>query len=962
MRGLSLKSVWALSLAVAAVSFSGAPSALAQDVAARGLDAVGDDPLIQELSRHNLDQLLEYYFQTHDVSVQKQAGVKAMLSIRTLLRSGDKLPSAQRQQIVRQIVAGADTIVPTLQDPRQLQQLAAALITHGMERNANLIEYWGENPRTQAELRPIADLVARVLDLCSQRAREKADKIVAGFGNTPSAQQQQDYSTYDSMAINSHYTRLMSDYYRCLAMDKSDPAREKNALAAIEGLKEYDAPDTTVQPIARLRIGKLLMAAGKYETARTALASIGGSLDSAIQPEPTIAQQYEARYFTAVCDLLAKKADATEAGMRDLAIWEEQNLPADKTLRDGAKASLAMLQYRLEVLKGDLAADAPAKKAQQDKANAVLQQLAKDRPELRGIIFEQLVKAIPEDAPLAGMDTMMLKAIVQQGSSEQLKPEGTAVDSKLIERAIAACREIDKRQSQPGVDAELVDDASIVLPQLLEKLGKNADAARTYLAYVGTSKNAGNRPAAMQNALAAIARLKAADPQSQEVQQLLDLALPLAVSQFGRKDLAMQWGARLQAAGKFAEASAAFRQVPRTDKQSLVARFYELQTMKQGLDAAGPKVDKAAKARQLQDIQKLAQEVRKSAAEARAAASTDADRNRSGLIEANSRLLVARLMRETDPTSAVAQLQGFEESVKDIPGSDDLSAEAMFIRVHALMALGRNTEATQSLLQLLQSKSGDQGAAMIYSLLTKLDADLDIARKAADGERVKSLLEARAALSGPLVDWARSNKQDSIRKATYRYMLYDADTVEQAAMAQSDPAGRVDGLKKALALYDKLLDGDGQKLWREWRQSGGKDVPKAELMYGDVSVLQAKALTLYELGQYKEASSRLGRLLEDRKLGTPRIITIKEGEEVSEDNPRYWEVTYKLYRANVELARDPSTAGREQLMQETKAGLTRLYIREGAGMGGSKWHDEFEKLRAELIPNFKLEAETRPVK
>jgi hypothetical protein len=99
-----------------------------------------------------------------------------------------------------------------------------------------------------------------------------------------------------------------------------------------------------------------------------------------------------------------------------------------------------------------------------------------------------------------------------------------------------------------------------------------------------------------------------------------------------------------------------------------------------------------------------------------------------------------------------------------------------------------------------------------------------------------------------------------------------------------------------------------------------------------------------------------GKLLEERKLGMPRIVSVKDGEVVSEDNPQYWEATLKLYRSNVELANNPATPGGAKLLEETKNGLKRLYIREGAGVGGDKWKADFEKLRSELIPDFKVES------
>jgi tetratricopeptide (TPR) repeat protein len=234
---------------------------------------------------------------------------------------------------------------------------------------------------------------------------------------------------------------------------------------------------------------------------------------------------------------------------------------------------------------------------------------------------------------------------------------------------------------------------------------------------------------------------------------------------------------------------------------------------------------------------------------------------------------------------------------------------------------------------------------MLPGLLAKLDAEA--ARAAKSDEHSKAVLDARAALSGKLVEWARGNQQESIRKAMYRYMVYDADAHYQSATAQPDARKRGDQLRQTLSLYDKLLDANGLALWRD-----GADPAKVDIAYGDVHVLFSKALVLFELGDYQEAAKRLGRLLEDRKLGTPRIVTEVKGELTSESNPEYWEATYKLYRSNFELAEASTAFDRSRLLEETRNGLKRLYIRDGAQTGGAKWHEQFEKLRQELIPDF----------
>ena len=654
----------------------------------KGFEASHDEAMVQELARYGMNGLLDRYFQVSGATQEQQASVRAMMSIRKLLLGGQDMSPAQRQQMVREITAGAEVIVPKLHDPRQLMELAAALITNGMERTANTIEYWGENPRSQAELRPVAQTVATVLDVCEKRAREQADALVAKFGNNPSQAQVREYTSLDNLATTARYTRYMADYFRAMSLPKSDPKRASIADEAIKGLSDYDNAESRVQPVVRARIGKLQMVKGDYAAAKKSLLSVAENTDKQITPEPNVLQQYDARYFAAVVDVLSGDVAVATKAVDDLKAWQGANLPNDKAIRDGAEASFSMLQYRLETLKASVATG-PDKAAAEARANAVLKDLGERRPDLRGVIYEQLVKALPEDAPVKAMDPIMLMALVQQGVAEQSKPEGETPNQATMERAIAAGQELLSRPAGAGAaDPAVRDDVAIVIPQLMEKLGRDAQAAQAYLAYVQTSTNKTNRPAAMSNALAAISRLRAAKTDDAEVQKLLDVALPLAVNQFGRKDLAYDLGRRLHERGQYADAIAMYAAVPRDDTRAMVADFHRMRAMKQDMDHWEGR-DAGARQKRTEEIRRLAETLARSAADARTAATNEADKNRAGLIEARARLMQATLVKESDPAQAVKALDGFEKAIQGLPGSDDLEAEALFVRIHSLMASGQ---------------------------------------------------------------------------------------------------------------------------------------------------------------------------------------------------------------------------------------------------------------------------------
>ncbi len=946
-------------LAVSAVLISSPLFAQATSPAsAKGLGAIGDTALVEEMGARGMESLLERYFATHQVSEQDQSSVRAMISIRQLLDPAAKLAPKVRQEMVARIVGGAGTIVPTLKDPRQLMQLSSVLIKEGMEQKANTMEYWGENPRSQAELRPVADLVAQVLDQCTAMAKDRADKIAAKFGNNPTPTQTKSWQAMDNLATTARYTRFMADYYRAMAIDKADPKRVAVADEAIKGLEEWNSPDSQVEAAVRLRIGKLQLAKGAFAEAKKTLTGVADNPSKEIVPAPTVLEQYDARYFAVVADLLGKHMEVATTALPELEKWQLINLPQDKSIRAGAQAAMSMLQYRLAAAEADAATDPAAKEAAQKRATTVLQNLAKERPGLRSIIFEQLVKSLPDSASMAELEPLMLQALLQRGLSELAKPADEKPDPKMLERGVEASREILARKGALAVDKQLAEAAGVVLPQLLEKQGKDLEAARAYMAYITTTKgeNDANRQGALNNALGDIARLKKANPQDADADKMLDRILAAGVDQLKRNDLAFDYARRLQRDDKFADAVRVYRLVPAADSRSALARFFLMVTLKQQMDATP---DKAQKAAMSAEILKLTDEISAAAKTGLASATTDADKARFHLMESRAKLTAAGLARETDPAKVIATLKDFETVVQGSPGADELLAEALFYRVNALMAMSRNAEATSTLLDLLKTKGGNEGAQIIFGLLKKLDADLDVARRDGDADHVRKLLKARADLSGPLVQWSQNNADPNIKKYTYQYMMFDAATKQQAAMAETDRDKRIAGLQQALALYQNLLSDENIKRWQQT-----VDPAKADLRFGDVSVFYAIGLLNYELGNYEEASAKLGRLLSDRKLGMPRTPVTRDGETVLEDNPQYWEATYKLYRGNVERAKDPATSNAAKIMEDTRSGLKLLYIREGDGVGGAKWRPQFEQLRKEIIPDFTPAADpvTAPAK
>ncbi len=233
---------------------------------------------------------------------------------------------------------------------------------------------------------------------------------------------------------------------------------------------------------------------------------------------------------------------------------------------------------------------------------------------------------------------------------------------------------------------------------------------------------------------------------------------------------------------------------------------------------------------------------------------------------------------------------------------------------------------------------------MVYTLLKKLDDDFEKARQDNDLPQMRKLAAARAQLSGHLVIWARDNADPNIKKFTYQYMVFDAETKRQAANLEADPAVKTAGLETALKLFQTLQTPEGTAMYRQTL-----DPAKADLKYPDPAVLLKIALIQFDLERWAAAQEGLGRLLADRKLGTAQIV---KPDEETVDNDVYWEAMLKWMISTSKLP-DPTA------IAEMKTSLKRLYVQWGADTGGKKWRGKFDELRRQVIPDFQLSSETK---
>ena len=908
-------------LVAVAATLPGVAGAMAQ--APSGLDALSEDRLQAELAGRGLNSLLERAFEANQVPAEQRQATRALIALRELTDAGRRLSQREVDALVLPLVSGMEAALPTQRDPLPLVAQAERVIETLVFPQLNALEYWGETPANTARLRPVATVASRMLARAAELARTQADEI-ANRLTSPNDPNIARYEQLEALAVKAEYTRRMNDYAVVASMDVADPARSRLAEEVVEYLRQFDNPESTVQPTVRVQIGKLLVAAGRWREAVAVLDDVWRSPES-LAPAPSAAQQFEARYFAAVAVLRSGDAAGAMSRLEDIRAWQADALgPAGPATMAGVEAAGMMLQYRIELARGNDA-----------QARQVLVDLVRRRPEFEGIVLDQMVGRLPPRADFPTTDGLVLRAVFRRGEAELAKGEGQPPDMAVLDDAIAAGHEIVSRRNRGTTDAALAEDTALRLPLLLERAGRTIEAAGALLGYIETfGSTRRNARVALDEATYLIARLRQENPDDLDVGKLYERLLSLAVNPpFNRRELAYEWARRLQTTGRFADAVRYFEQVPPDDPRAELARFFRMVALKQLLDDPAAALPEAERARRAQEILDLASEV---SAQARL---RDAQPGRDDVSRRNDKLILVRsalvgsdvaLREQKDPTRALRMLEGFDAAAAGLAGERDLVAQAMNVRVLALMELGRNEEATRTLVTLLEKTGGNDGADMVFRLLTRLNADFDRAKASGDAAAVRSLAKSRAGLSGFLVQWAQSHPDPAIRESTYRYRVFDAETKRLAADLETDPAARSAGLQTALGLYQAL------------RQTpAGANDPVVQLGF---------ALISFDLGDYAVARDNLAMLLEQRRLGRPTEEQDRSGEVVTVLNDRYWEATLKLFQATLRLI----DSGQVEPDARTPLadGLRALYARWGRGMGGPRWGPGFEELRRQLAAEY----------
>lgn len=908
------------------------------------LQNLGDNRLMEELANRGLDTLLDRMFDEHHVPEEQRQGIRTLHALNDLSDPKIRLSNAERQRKIKQIVAGINTALPNLRDPNSLIRYAATLLEFGVAHDANTLEHWGDDPILQAQLKPVARTVSDLLDKASTEAANQANILAAKLNNNNQALANQ-WEALDNLSNNAKYKEDMVAYFQALATDASTDAgkqeRAKIVDEALTPLAEFDNPDSNVQATVRLMMAKLNLVKGDYKAAKPLFQSLINNPDKKIVPAPDASQQYESRYFILVTDMLSGDTAAARAGVSDLVTWQQANLPKDKPAQDGLSAATDLLRYRIAGAEAENATSAEAKKKANDEAVAILNQLLKDHKEFQAIIFQQLINRVPPTDPVAKLDPLILQGLMTRGKVESDKPDGQKFDSAIVKRGLEAAKELISRKDVIKSDPAQEENASLLIAQFEEKLGKFVEAANGFITYaqMTAATNLPQAKASINHAgYLTFEVLKKIKPEPAGMSDLFDRFLPIAINPpFDRKELSYVYAKRLQAQDKPMEAAAFFRQIPSTDKNHLNAQYSLLICLQDALDK---KLDPAQRKQIVAESGTVGNTVKQLSA----SATDPGDRSKG----AHATLIAADLAinEEKDPKRALSLLGEFEQQIKGLPPEQEqqLLAKGLFVRVNSYMALGQLSQATDALLALLNKMPGGSGIGMVRDLLDQLDKQYVKADLANDKAAMRSVSKNEAELTGKMVDWASKNSNAKIRDFTYQYRVYDARTKRLAATLEEDPDARKKDLQNVLELYRDLTSPANVALYRKTIDPKAIKEDKIDPEDPDVAVEVGQAFTEFDLGQYQDAGDKLGDLIGKHKLGNPQVEVEENGERKIKDNDLYWEATYNFLKASAEICKSEPAK-----LNNIKLSVKQILVRGGIP---ERWQDEFESLRTGLIPDF----------
>lgn len=916
------------------------------------LQTLDDNRLLDELADRGMGTLIDHYFATHSVSDQLKEEINILLAVRNLNSPAFAQKSeADRRLQISAILIRIDRTLPQTQDPERLERYADSLLLNACKQPQDLLELWGENPRTQAQLNPVAEAVDRVLARADALAKSKADALASQI-KSPDDPKVAEWNKAAEFEGRIRWTRANAAYGLALSYDRASPQRAKVAADAIEQLKQFDEQGNTVQLDAELSMGKLSMAeatAEGFKGAREYFAKVIKAAQGAADKKQHALQDYQARYFSLVTDLLDKKPEEARKGLSDLKAWEDANLPNDPGIHAGLESARSTLEYRIDLALAAVAPDAAAKARFDAMATDVLTDLLAKRPDLRAIIGEQTLARLPDNPDFKQLNPLMLDALLARGV-EIVRHTGSmeSGDSRYVQMAADAAREIVRRKGQPGISNSQVDNAAYSVGVFEDRIGSDKasdlspaerlvneeDAVEAYLNYVEHFGNDHVRTdAALDRAIFLAEDLHRGNSADARGTGLYDRMLDLGFHKLGRSELASANATRQREKGDFAAAASAYAAVKSDNPAEIAkARYWQMYCDQQLLRNSPPAQAKAVSS----EIEKIADDLTQLVTEAMQQATDAKSKAILQLLEARSKLIAAEVARSRkNSTLVLKRLDHFESNVSQLSPAEanELLGRAMFLRVNALIALNRGEEAIQAVRDLI-AHDPTRAPSTISQVLKDLNENytLERGKEHPDLLALNVLAGQRAQLSALLLEQVQKDPSLS-PKTRQDYLTFNAHSQVEAAKLETDPTKRQRYLTEALNTYEQLLKGlnESDPDYANLRRL----IALAEFEIGDEANLQ-------------KAHDILADLFESQKFGTPLT---RVGDE-TRSNDLFWEGLLRLLQCKSRLA----TAKNEPALREEAVHILKNYIIQfGDQTGGEMYAKDYRSLRKELLGHWKPE-------
>lgn len=884
-----------------------------------------DDRLLNELARRNLPDLLERAFELRSTPEPVRKLLRSRMAAAELKSPG--LTPKQRRELIQRIVAGLSAeAIRQIDDPFALAEQAELIVVDGITADVDTLEYWGPTPAAQNAVRPAAEAALMLLDRAAILAETQAARVPLRHADDVEGIAK--IERLDALRRAAIDLRQQVAYFFAISLDRADPRRRNTLQAAIDYVRPFDSADNPRQAYVKTFLAKLNMAVGDAESSDTAADLFDDAVAALAAATPR--EQFEARCFRVINLIQAARPKRARAAFDDFSKWID-TADIDAATRSQWDVARQIVLYRVLKLEADESFDLDEKKTLAGQAAGVLVRLMDARPELRELITRQLAATIEADADLKSLHALMLHAIVGEAEPIVVRTDAlTEADRTTLQRAVDAGREL---MSRENVDESIRRPAHFLLAASLERLDRRIDAATVYLDFAERYRNGSLElaTAALSNAQRLVGLLRRESPDDAAVVGLVDRVFPLAIAEpFNQVDLAFAWAVRLQALDRHAEAIEFLRRVPRDSPDFDAAQFATMSSLAAIL-AATPQDDPRHDSIVI-ELSNVIDQVRQQAMR------SDDAQSRRRFVSASLVGADLALTEQNDPARAMKLLDGFESRSAGVAGADALNTSAKFVRVNALIRLGRADEAVDAMLSLLDNGDTRRAGQTMADLLERIDADLDRAQADGDEPRAKLLIDSRARLTPRLVAWADATDDPAVASLRYRYRVYNAESQRLAATLKPGEQ-REAALQNALTLFESL---DAPEGFEQFVKSlAESERPAAKY---DRVVALGMARIHFDLGNLEQSRDRFGRLLVDRELGPP-IIARRDaaGNEVQVDNDIYWEAVYKWIKSATPLADD-----REPFRRY----LREQYVRWSDRVGGVSWRDEFESLRRELIPDF----------